>query len=231
MFVDRLWDSLLQAAAPNWDVVREWADLDGAEGATVKAREADAIVIMGGEDVDPHHYGGSAIYPEAGTHWRRADEGQMALVHTAIAHQIPLLGICRGMQLIDVALGGTLVQHMDQPGHHSSSLMEDAHFARHLVNIESDSSLAKALGTLAFADVHSAHHQCLDRVAPELRVVARAADGVIEAVEHRSASVVGVQWHPEDPEADPAGLRALLGMLDALRPGVGVAGAGAFAAA
>lgn len=216
-FSSMLWDSLTRASTPHWNVMREWANLDGPEGAVSRARHADAILIMGGDDVDPRWYGGNPDYPHEGAHWPRADAGQMALVRTAVEENIPLLGICRGMQVINVAMGGSLVQDMSQPGHRSDTLMQDHHFARHEVDIDPDSVLASALGPLVDLEVHSAHHQCVDRVGEGLTVVAHAPDGVIEAVEHVSAPVFGVQWHPEDPEADHRALDALVRHLDEAR--------------
>ena len=104
----RLWDRLLQAAQPTWNVIREYAQEDGAEGAALRAQHADAIIIMGGEDVHPSLYGASQGYQAEGRHWYRADRGQIALVDYAVRTGTPLLGICRGMQIINTALGGTL---------------------------------------------------------------------------------------------------------------------------
>jgi putative glutamine amidotransferase len=212
--VDRMWASLTAAAAPGWDVVREFAQLDGDRAAVSAARLADAVILMGGEDVDPRYYGGAADYPGASRHWARADVAQIAIVRAAVRHRIPLLGICRGLQVIGVALGATLVQDIPGTRHHNPHLLRDHHFARHEVAIRAGSRLAGALGE-GPVEVHSAHHQSLDRVPGSLEVTARSADGVVEAVEHRRAPVMGVQWHPEDPEADPEALAALLGLLAA----------------
>lgn len=212
-YVDRLWTSLEAAAAPHWRVVREYAQLDGPRVAVEKALGADAVVLMGGEDLDPGLYGGPSGYPDEGHHWTRADLAHTALVRTAVAHRIPLLGICRGMQAVNVALGGSLVQHMDVPGHLNPDIVRDHVFARHPVLIEPDSRLASVLGPLGGLDVSSAHHQCVDRAGLDLRIVAHAPDGTVEAVEHADAPVLGVQWHPEDPMANPGPLRALVDSL------------------
>ena len=211
---DRMWSSLVGAACTGWNIVREWAQLDGPEGATARARRADAIVIMGGEDLDPHFYGGEIHYTHETRHWGRADAGHIALVRFAVAQGIPLLGICRGMQAIGVALGGTLVQHIPGTVHHNPDMLLDHHFARHTVDVEAGSHLASALGAGQVV-VHSAHHQSIARVPECLDVVARSADGIVESVEHRDAPVMGVQWHPEDPESDPVALAALLHLLGA----------------
>ena len=97
----RLWDRLLEAALPTWNVIREYAQEDGAEGAPLRAQHADAIIIMGGEDVHPSLYGASQGYEAEGRHWYRADRGQIALVDYAVRTGTPLLGICRGMQIIN----------------------------------------------------------------------------------------------------------------------------------
>ena len=85
----RLWDRLLEAALPNWNVIREYAQEDGAEGAALRAQHADAIIIMGGEDVHPSLYGASQGYEAEGRHWYRADRGQIALVDYAVRTGTP----------------------------------------------------------------------------------------------------------------------------------------------
>lgn len=218
----RLWDRLLSAALPTWNVVREYAQEDGPEGARLRARGADAIVVMGGEDVHPALYGRAQGYEGEGRHWYRADLGQLALIGHARATGTPLLGICRGMQLINVAFGGTLEQHIEgaEGTHTNPSILTDHRFVRHGVQVAAGTELHRALGpflTGASTVVSSAHHQRVEAAGEGLAVCATAKDGTVEAVEHRDAPIIGVQWHPEDPAADIDQLRALLAHLDARR--------------
>ena len=216
----RLWDRLLEAALPTWNVVREYAQEDGAEGAALRAQRADAIVIMGGEDVHPAHYGASQGYNREGRHWFRADLGQLALVDYASRTGTPLLGICRGMQVINTAFGGTLEQDIAEGSHTNPAILTDHRFVRHAVRVDAGSHLGRTLAPVLVDSrivVSSAHHQRVDRLGESLRVSAHAPDGTIEAIESVDAPVIGVQWHPEDPAADISQLHALLGHLDARR--------------
>ena len=159
-----------------------------------EARAADAVVILGGEDVNPQLYGGRAHYPGSGRHETRSDTTLIAVIRQAVAARTPLLGICRGHQLLNVALGGTLVEHMH--GHRARNVDP---YVRTQVG-----------GTLGEAEVFCTHHQAIRTLGAGLRVIARADDDVIEAVEHESAPVLGVQWHPEHPDVADHQLVALL---------------------
>ena len=218
----RLWDRLLQAALPTWNVIREYAQEDGAEGAALRAQHADAIIIMGGEDVHPSLYGASQGYQAEGRHWYRADRGHIARVDYAVRTGTPLLGICRGMQIINTALGGTLEQHIEGADgtHTNNRILSDHCFIRHSVRVGEGTNLERALAPVLTDSelvISSAHHQRVARLAPGLQVSAQAPDGTIEAIESVDAPVIGVQWHPEDPAADISQLHALLGHLDARR--------------
>ena len=165
----RLWDRLLQAALPTWNVIREYAQEDGAEGAALRAQVADAIIIMGGEDVHPLNYGCSQGYKREGRHWYRADQGQLALVDYAARTGTPLLGICRGMQIINTAFGGTLEQHIDGADgtHTNPTILSDHRFIRHSVRVETDSHLERALTPVLTGSeliISSAHHQRVARL-------------------------------------------------------------------
>ncbi|MBM7410315.1 putative glutamine amidotransferase [Clavibacter michiganensis] len=209
-----------------WVVENIAAEDEGVESLLARTREADAVVIMGGEDVAPRFYGGPAEYEGRSMHREVADAGQIALVRRAVAEGTPLLGICRGAQIVNVALGGTLQQHIEGVGEHRNDADEITAVMRdHDVRVAAGSRLARVLGSTDVV-VRSAHHQAVDRPGTGLRVVAVAPDGVPEAVEHESAPVIGVQWHPEDPGAARDQLPALLDALAeacALREPVGAA--------
>ena len=152
----------------------------------------DAMIFSGGCDIDPVHYG-CAHEPGCGRIDPRRDQTELALFDLVLSRNIPALGICRGVQLINVALGGTLKQ--DISGHRASETSHDPIW--HDVRLSPGSRLA-ALSESPIARVNSYHHQVIDRVADKLTVTARSADGEIEAVEMPGERFfVGVQWHPE----------------------------------
>ncbi|WP_248283159.1 gamma-glutamyl-gamma-aminobutyrate hydrolase family protein [Cryobacterium arcticum] len=197
-----------------WTVVRlAAADLDPAALLDL-TDSADAVVIVGGEDIDPRFYGARAGYEGETTHFIDADEGQIALVQRAADRGTPLLGICRGLQIINVALGGDLVQHIDDGIHRNVGVPIDEILSTHDVHLHATSGLAAALGDTRIS-VQSAHHQSVGRLGAGLVPVATAPDGLVEALEHRTAPITGVQWHPEAPDAPAAQLPLLLASLQA----------------
>ncbi|MFJ3664351.1 gamma-glutamyl-gamma-aminobutyrate hydrolase family protein [Streptomyces sp. NPDC090119] len=175
---------------------------DQPELAPQVVARLDGVVIAGGPDVDPARYGAERG-PRCGPPAPERDAWEIALIEAALAARVPLLGICRGMQLLNVALGGTLVQHLD--GHAEAVGVFGAH------------PVHPVPGTLyaavqpAGTSVPTYHHQAVDRLAPGLIPSAHAADGTIEAVELPSAQgwVLGVQWHPE-MGTDERVMRALI---------------------
>ena len=195
-----------------WTVVRlAAADLDAAALLDL-TDSADAVVIVGGEDIDPRFYGAQAGYVGETPHFVDADEGQIALVQRAADRGTPVLGICRGLQIINVALGGDLVQHIDDGIHRNIGVPIDEILSTHDVALRSTSTLAAALGDTRIS-VQSAHHQSVGRLGAGLTPVATAPDGLVEAVEHRTLPITGVQWHPEAPDAPVSQLPLLLASL------------------
>ena len=161
-----------------------------------------ALVLMGGADVDPHLYGQQRQPHVYGVNPEQ-DHFEMALVHAAIEMKLPTLAVCRGIQLVNVALGGTLIQHIgDIPGvvqHAPGKFPAGQDYALHDVDISPRTKLSKAVGATK-VNVASFHHQGIDVVGKGLKVVARSADGLVEGLEHtgRDQWLIGVQWHPED---------------------------------
>jgi len=159
----------------------------------------DGIVFSGGGDIRPAHLGEEAL-PQVGSPCDERDEQELLLVRLAADRQIPMLGICRGIQVMMAALGGSLLQDIyaqrSEPTlQHSQDLPRDA--TSHDVIIDEDSLLFQIYGTKTLP-VNSFHHQAVREAAPGFRVSARATDGVIEAVESTDhKSMLGVQWHPE----------------------------------
>ena len=155
------------------------------------------LVLTGGEDVAPDRYGATP-HPRLGDVDPGRDAAELALIAAARARRVPILAICRGIQILNVALGGTLYQDLDSerpgPVPHSDET------ARHAVRVEAGSLLERTLGTRS-ASVNSRHHQAIRDLAPGLKAVAWADDGVIEAAEPADTTApwtVAVQWHPED---------------------------------
>lgn len=154
------------------------------------------LMLTGGEDVDPRHYGASR-HPQLADTDDTRDRVELALYRAARERRIPILAICRGIQLVNVAEGGTLFQ--DLPTERPSTVAHAGTNARHGLRVEPGSLVERVAGHPA--SVNSRHHQALKDLAPALRAVAWADDGVIEGVEWRDPAagwLLGVQWHPED---------------------------------
>lgn len=183
-------------------------------GAVLEA--AQALVVTGGEDVAPDMFGQDPR-PGLGLVVRERDEWEIALVHAARARSIPVLGVCRGIQVLNVALGGTLIQDIPRecPGALAHRQGEGRGVRSHPVSCTPGSRLAQIVGNAA--SVNSIHHQAVARVAPGLQVTATAPDGIVEGVEWRGADwwALGVQWHPEELDGRDAALFAAL--VDAAR--------------
>jgi putative glutamine amidotransferase len=162
----------------------------------------DGLLLAGGGDLDPSRYG-AAPHPALDRVDPDRDELELELARAAVRLGMPVLGICRGMQLLSVAYGGTLVQHLpDLPG--SAVHRNAAKDARHGLRVEPGSRLAAALGRVE-VEVLSDHHQALDRLGEGFRAVAWSPDGLVEAIERDQGWTVGVLWHPESTaHADPA---------------------------
>jgi gamma-glutamyl-gamma-aminobutyrate hydrolase PuuD len=166
------------------------------------------LLVIGGPDVDPARYGAK---PHEETDRPRPDrdqwESQLSLA--AVEMNLPLLAICRGLQVLNVALGGTLHQHVPELIGTDNHRVVRGQMTPNRFSIEDGTALAHVLGAAADGMCH--HHQAIDRLGRTLKAVAFAADGTIEAVEVPGLDfALGVQWHPEDSETDDRLFKALI---------------------
>jgi putative glutamine amidotransferase len=161
----------------------------------------DGLLLSGGVDVDPKWYGeGNVVHPATETPDDRRDAHEIALIREAIVRDMPILAICRGLQILNVALGGTLIQDLPSEVGAEWTHRQRSHSSEktHCARVEQGSRLASIVG-VENLPINSHHHQAADVPAPGLIVTARADDGVIEALEKPDAKfTVAVQWHPEN---------------------------------
>lgn len=191
---ERAQSYLLAAGA---DVIMLDASVDGVPDM----HRLDGVMVMGGGDVDPEMYH-SEGHPSIGFVDAAADRFESSLMRRAVESLTPVFGVCRGMQVMNVAFGGSLIEDLGPETMHRSS-SADGPMVDHPVQIVADSLLSSILGP-GEASVRSSHHQAVQRLANSLQVSAWAEDGLVEAIEAKALPsgetpwVVGVQWHPED---------------------------------
>ena len=167
-------------------------------GVSETLETLDGIVFSGGADIDPSLYGADA-HPETDTPQARRDAGEMALLEAALERDMPTLAICRGFQLLNIARGGDLVQHLPEAVGSDEHKQVPGVFAQHPVEVKDGTRLASMVDPRV--DVTSHHHQGIGRLGEGLVEAAWAGDGTLEGVEDPSRRfLVGVQWHPEAGE-------------------------------
>lgn len=189
-----------------------------ADGADAVVAGIDGLVVTGGSDVDPARYGAER-HPRTQPARPERDAWEIALLESAIASATPFLAICRGVQVLNVLRGGTLIQHLpDVVGDDRYSSGGEV-FNLNEAAVDASSLLSRIVPGAASIDVRSHHHQALDRIGDGLRVTARSADGIVQAVELDGAAFgLGVQWHPEQGR-DPRLFRALVAAASVHRSG------------
>lgn len=186
-------DSVIQnGGIPYIIPFNEDPDITAAQVANV-----DGLILSGGHDIDPRLYGEESLQ-KIGMIWPERDRFDMRLLSGAEGHHIPVLGICRGAQLINVAHGGSLYQDLsyrqEQTLKHNQG--HTPTLATQTADISAGSYLAKLFKENEIS-INSFHHQLIKKLGKDLTISAQARDGVVEAFENTDASIIGVQWHPE----------------------------------
>ncbi|MEX2158072.1 MAG: gamma-glutamyl-gamma-aminobutyrate hydrolase family protein [Dehalococcoidia bacterium] len=191
--IENYWEAVEAAGGEHIDL------RDPASGS----RELDGLVLTGGLDVDPARYG-ETPHPTVKRFDPERDAFELRLLSEALERDLPIFAICRGHQLLNVAFGGTLLQHIEDNSHRAQYEVEGFPSRWHTVRVKRATKLFELLGREEIT-VNSRHHQAVtpDRLATGLRATAMSSDGFVEGIEsaqHRW--VLGVQWHPERPEAE-----------------------------
>ena len=180
----------------------------GDDGVEETLDALDGLVLSGGNDLDPAAYGAEAHAETSGVRPER-DQAELALLEGALARDMPVLAVCRGSQLLNVARGGDLVQHLPEVVGHEQHREVAGVFSSHGIRVDPESRLGAIVGG-EHAPVQSHHHQGFGRVGEGLRETAWADDGTLEAVEDPSKRfALGVLWHPEEAD-DGALFRSLV---------------------
>ncbi len=173
--------------------------------------DCDGIVLTGGVDIHPRFYENERLeFPNGdGKFNEERDEFEMHVFETALNFHLPVLAICRGLQLVNVALGGDLIQDLEEAGKKNHRRLNDVD-DEHTISVSNNSLLQKVIGDTS-AQINGAHHQAIDKLSDELIITATSPDGVIEAVEWKDKTdepwLLCVQWHPErmkDRDTNPA---------------------------
>lgn len=182
----------------------------------------DGLVLTGGRDVDPRLYGAEA-HDRTDAPGEERDAWELSLCRAALDMDLPLLAVCRGLQVLNVCLGGTLHQHLPEIVGHDSHRASLGQMSPNQVTLEPGTAVASVMGSGTRGLCH--HHQALDRLGSGLLAVGHAADGTVEAVEVTGKSfALGVQWHPEEDASDARLFAALVAAAAERTAGRAVAG-------
>lgn len=184
--------------SPSWYAIRLSVALVGGAPVRINVNrctppeQLHGVIVSGGDDIHPGLYGSDALADKEYDHER--DELEETYIRYALKERLPLMGICRGYQLINVVMGGSLHVDIRKMRQHTSNF--GTFLPRKTALLERDSLVSQLTGRHRLR-INSLHYQAVDRVAAELRVTGRDLDDFVQALEHREAPILGVQWHPE----------------------------------
>lgn len=175
---------------------------DTANEAEALLPRLDGLIITGGADIDPKHYQGNSQHPSLTKIDYERDSSELALIRAWLTIEKPMLCVCRGMQVLNVAFGGTMHEHVPDVRENDIHRSADGLWAIHEVLVDENSLLAKIMEAKK-VETYSGHHQAVKAIGQGLCVVAQAPDGIVEALEHEQHPwLIGVQWHPEKSAAE-----------------------------
>ncbi|MCS7005447.1 MAG: gamma-glutamyl-gamma-aminobutyrate hydrolase family protein [Cytophagales bacterium] len=197
------YDTWLLRINPNIEILNCYEFQKDLHALPEKLKNVSGILITGGNDINPDLYGCWYELPRCGKLDTSRDALELWLIRYALANGIPLLGICRGHQILNVALGGTLIVDIptDMPTSNIRHGKKNGHDAEHSLQIVQDTLLYKILQSDSLT-INSSHHQAVGKIAPSLKASAYAPDGIVEAIEPIEPQsfknfILGIQWHPE----------------------------------
>ena len=207
----QLADSTVQSLSALGAHVRVIDAVTGALSPQEILDQHDGLLVLGGADIDPSLYGQEPEQDALDGVNRDADVYEISLITAAQRARMPVLGICRGMQLINVAAGGTLIQDLPGPNQHRAEAASGQdRFTDHSVALVPETRLADTFAGRTALPIRSSHHQAVDEVGAGLVVNAYSDDQVIEGLERAEPWVLAVQWHPEEAQAEQEQFNRLL---------------------
>ncbi len=185
----------IRRVAPAAQIVK----LSGSIGNIDELPRCDGIILTGGGDIHPKFYGREEMIDLMDDPNEARDEFEFAVVQQALQHEIPMLGVCRGMQVFNVAMGGSMIPDVQKAGYNDHSKGPGGH-RTHSITVEPETILHSVVGSDR-AEINTSHHQAVDRIGHSLRVSARSEDGLIDCMEWENPDkqpfILLVQWHPE----------------------------------
>lgn len=214
-FSSKLYDSFFSIPSLYIESVRRAGGIpillppDSADDLDAIVPRLDGLLVTGGVDINPKHYGGNQAHPHLTKHDVERDRSELDLIQAWLKTDKPMLCVCRGMQVLNVALGGTMHEHIPDIREKDIHRSDTGQWTVHEISVDESSLLAKVMGS-SKVETYSGHHQAVNKLGQGLCVVAQAPDGIVEALSHEKHPwVLAVQWHPEKSAAEDPTQQAL----------------------